>query len=177
MTIFSKCKTHRYTLTRTWNNELPTLVYICLNPSNANEIDNDQTINKCISIAKSNNFGSICVVNLFSFIATNPIELLNVELRVDDVQVDYIQKIIHKYNNFCLAWGNVVCNKNIKNIAMDRIDFILNLLQENDKNIYCIKRNKSLQPKHPLYCSGGSVLIQLVVGDIGLEPTTFTMST
>ena len=64
---FSKDKKHRYYLSRKWS-EKKQVVYILLNPSTANHINNDPTINRLISISKNLGYVGFKVVNLYTFI-------------------------------------------------------------------------------------------------------------
>ena len=48
-----------------------------LNPSTADETDDDPTIRRCIEFAKRDGYGGIHVVNLFAIRATDPKELWN----------------------------------------------------------------------------------------------------
>jgi hypothetical protein len=73
--VLSPCGTYRYRLTRLWDETLPMLGWIMLNPSTADASVDDPTIRKCIGFAKRGGFGSIVVTNLFAFRATDPKEL------------------------------------------------------------------------------------------------------
>lgn len=42
---------YRYSLTRVWSDRLPRISFIMLNPSTADAIENDPTINCCINFA------------------------------------------------------------------------------------------------------------------------------
>ena len=63
---------YRYLLVRRWDNTLPDATFVMLNPSTADERDDDPTIRKCIGFAKRWGCGGIKVVNLYAFRATNP---------------------------------------------------------------------------------------------------------
>ena len=74
-TRFSPCRRYRYTLWRDWNPLLPDNVYamfIGLNPSTADETNDDPTIRRCINFAKSWGCDSFCMTNIFAFRATDP---------------------------------------------------------------------------------------------------------
>lgn len=66
---------YRYVLTRTWDEELPPLIWCMLNPSTADDQVNDATIRRCLGFAKRLGHGGIVVVNLYAFRATDPREL------------------------------------------------------------------------------------------------------
>lgn len=68
---------YRYLLTRTWDEELPRIVWIMLNPSTADAVEDDMTVRKCIGFSKRNGAGGISVLNLFGLRATQPKHLLD----------------------------------------------------------------------------------------------------
>jgi len=70
--VISDCELYRYMLIREWDENLPRTDFIMLNPSTADEYEDDATIRKCISYAKSWGCGSVRVMNLFAIRATNP---------------------------------------------------------------------------------------------------------
>ena len=48
------------------------MLFVMLNPSVADAVENDPTIRRCIGYAKREGFGMLEVVNLFAFISTDP---------------------------------------------------------------------------------------------------------
>ena len=64
---FSSCRKYRYVLERKWDNALPNVLFIGLNPSRADENSDDPTIRRCINFAKTWGFGGFHIVNLFAF--------------------------------------------------------------------------------------------------------------
>src|SRR5437762_3921820 len=72
---FSPCRTWRYWLTRRWNDELPPCGFIGLNPSHADENEDDQTIRRCTSFAKQWGNGGIVMLNLFAIVESDPAKL------------------------------------------------------------------------------------------------------
>ena len=74
--ILSDCGTYRYHLWRRWNPDLPTMVWVMLNPSTADATADDPTIRRCINFARREGCGGISVRNVFALRATNPDELL-----------------------------------------------------------------------------------------------------
>src|SRR5258706_15313834 len=78
---FSKDRTRRRLLWRAWDNSLPLCNFICLNPSDADEEKNDQSVRKMLGFAGRMGAGSLAVTNLFDLRSTNPKALYNRELR------------------------------------------------------------------------------------------------
>ena len=72
---FSACRKYRYALWRTWDESKPYPMIIGLNPSTADENENDPTITRCINFAKSWGYGGVCVINLFVYCATVPSDM------------------------------------------------------------------------------------------------------
>ena len=73
--VISDCGTYRYALWRTWDPSLPVAVFVMLNPSTADADQDDPTIRRCVGFAKRWRCGSLRVVNLFAYRATDPAEL------------------------------------------------------------------------------------------------------
>jgi hypothetical protein len=73
----SPCGTYRYHLYRTWDPELPHMVWLMLNPSTADASVDDMTIRKCMGFARSEGMGGIEVLNLFAYRATHPTDLVD----------------------------------------------------------------------------------------------------
>jgi hypothetical protein len=69
---------YRYRLWRLWNDQLPIMAWVLLNPSTADADIDDQTVKKCIGFAKTNGHGGIIVVNVFAWRARDPRELRQV---------------------------------------------------------------------------------------------------
>lgn len=69
--MFSSDRAYRYALFREWGEESK-LVVIGLNPSTADEYQDDPTIRRCIGYAKAWGHGGLVMLNLFAFRATQP---------------------------------------------------------------------------------------------------------
>src|SRR5687767_8369822 len=76
---FSRCKRYRYALSRTWDARLPTVLFICFNPSKADAIEDDPTIRRCIGLARKLECGRLVVANLFAYRTTKPADLRRTE--------------------------------------------------------------------------------------------------
>lgn len=76
--ILSPCRTFRYVLTRRWAAQRPgdTVAFIGLNPSTADETEDDATIRRCIGFAQRLGFNSLTMLNLMAYRATDPKDLL-----------------------------------------------------------------------------------------------------
>jgi glutathione synthase/RimK-type ligase-like ATP-grasp enzyme len=67
--------TYRYTLSRTWDEKKPSIMFIALHPSTADADHDDALIKKCSAYAKHWGYGGIIIGNLFAYRANNIAEL------------------------------------------------------------------------------------------------------
>lgn len=56
--VFSDCERYRYLLTRVWDTTGQRALFIMLNPSTADEIKNDPTVERCERRARALGFGA-----------------------------------------------------------------------------------------------------------------------
>ena len=140
--ILSADRKYRYVLTRIWDETKPTVVFIGLNPSTADEEVDDKTIRKCIGYAKRWGYGKLIMANLFAFRSTDPSLLKRVEEPVGPDNDSYIQKCVSESNLVIACWGNHGKLLNRDKVLMDSLP-----------NLVCLKRNKNGTPHHPLYLS------------------------
>ena len=137
---FCSKRKYRYLLTRSWNRDLPVVCFVMLNPSQADQNHNDNTIRRCIGFAQSWGYGGLEVVNLFAFMTPYPDVLLQANDPVGKDNERHLRAAIKRNNDVVLAWGNLGKLK-------DRLNYDLGFLNE----AYCLKVNKTGDPCHPLY--------------------------
>lgn len=75
---FSPCRTWRYALWRRWASSPPAM-FVGLNPSTADETQDDPTIRRCIRFARDWGYGGLVMTNLFAFRSTDPRQLNTAE--------------------------------------------------------------------------------------------------
>ena len=97
--VYSPCKQYRYELTRQWSDNNKRMLFILLNPSTATERKNDPTVERCEKRARNLNYGAYRVCNIFSYRATNPLELRN--------SADPAVKTISPGKNFIRDWSGI----------------------------------------------------------------------
>jgi len=117
-----------------------------LNPSNADEDENDNTIRRCIGFGKTWGYGGIVVANLFAWIATDPSQLTTVGDPVGRDNDDHIQNI--GAARIVAAWGaSFGSDKKVR-----RIERTLEILHGHYRRIYCLgQKTAGGMPRHPLY--------------------------
>ena len=75
--VFSDCRNYRYALWRIWDDAKPYAMFIGLNPSTADETEDDPTIRRCMNFAKDWGYGGLCMTNLFAYRATIPANMMS----------------------------------------------------------------------------------------------------
>lgn len=145
---FSEDKKQRYSLWRIWDKSKPLVMFIGLNPSTANETENDPTIKSVTRIAKHNGYGGFYMMNCWTYISKQPAGLPK-DLTL--YKADYLLEIVAKRcADVVFAWGDFQLVK-----ESGRGEY-LSVLFPNAKALHI---NKNGSPKHPLYCKSKTQLI------------------
>ena len=143
---FSTDKKYRYLLTRVWDEELPIVTFIGLNPSVADDVEDDPTTGRCLDFAQKWGFGGFNIVNLFAYISTEKSVLKRVDDPIGTHNDSYILSASKSSDMVIAAWGND--GKLLK--RSKEVRAIIPLL-------HCLKINVTREPQHPLYVKGDAV--------------------
>ncbi len=154
--ILSKNRKYRYVLSRIWDESKPTVMIIGLNPSTADETENDPTIIKCIDFAKSWGYGGVYMLNLFGFRATKPKDMFNTDEPIGQDNDKYIEEYSKICDKVICAWGNDGSYKNRSKDILSKIE-----------NTYYLKLNQTGEPAHPLYLKGDLIPIKFEIDKQG----------
>ncbi len=147
--VISPCGKYRYRLTR----DLGMMgngacVFVMLNPSTADAMNDDPTIRRCIGYARTLGYARLEVVNLFAYRSTSPDVLYGMS-RDHAVGPDNNQHIAEACNASRIvicAWGN-------HGALFGRAAEVLEVIraQQGAKPMALKINAKSGQPAHPLY--------------------------
>ena len=155
---FSDDGLHRYTLFRTIDLPQPVLdkglaVFVMLNPSKADAMADDPTIEKCVRFAKSWGFSRLKVVNLFAWRETNPKNLAKAQEGGKDTtgsENDYvIEATVREAALVVCAWGNGSDLK--RSVFSERVSQVCEILHGTRRLIHVLALTDRGQPHHPLY--------------------------
>ncbi len=141
--VFSTCRRYRYRLWRAWS-EAPPAVFVMLNPSTADEIDNDPTVERCERRARALGFGGLRVANIFALRSTDPAALYDHD---DPVGPENDAAIVESV----VGAGLVVCAWGGHGNLHQRGEKVLHLLRSTGVTPHYLRLNKDGTPKHPLY--------------------------
>lgn len=147
----SPCGQYRYVLRRSLGSILRwhrPMLFIMLNPSTADALQDDPTIRRCISFAKREGATHLHVVNLFAYRSTDPKQLKLVADPVGPENDRHIKEEIAGAWKTCAAWG-------ANHFAMIRGSEVYEI---GKPNLLCLGRTKGGYPKHPLYVPSSAQL-------------------
>ena len=166
---FSRCGSYRWWLSRRWRDGAPTLLFLGLNPSNADGRRDDPTLRRLIGFADGWGYGSVEVLNLFSGISADPVALRQmaepVGRRTDAWIRSRVRQLARQATSdeaaacpipgaalpLWLGWGN-------GGGWRGRDQQMLELLGRLPVRLFCLGLTACGQPRHPLYVQGGSRL-------------------
>jgi len=151
---FSPCRIYRYALWRAWDFQKPTLIVIGLNPSTADERQDDPTIRRCIGFAKRVGCGRYVMLNLFAFRAT---ETKVMKAHLEPIGPDNDAAIAgwaaFGGSRIVAAWG-------VHGAWQNRDTQVCRLLKSLDVHLECFGTTKDGYPKHPLYLPNAAALVR-----------------
>jgi hypothetical protein len=150
--VISACGVYRYSLTRTWDEALPVLAIIGLNPSTADAKINDPTIRREMDFARRWGFGGIAKGNLFAYRATNPKVMLAAAEPIGRENDATLLGMTEGRRVLC-AWGTDGPHR-----GRDRQ--VIKLLA--GRELVCLGLTKDGHPRHPLYLRADVAVVPFV---------------
>lgn len=156
--VFSDCRRYRYRLWRFWDSSLPRICFVLLNPSTADEIENDPTVERQVRRVKQwGGFGGVEIVNAYAFRSTNPEILYDVIDPVGSSNDDWIISAAswaHSSGGFVVCgWGKHAAAILDRSGKPPRHRQLLKLFTEHKIPISAFGLNADGTPRHPLYIS------------------------
>jgi hypothetical protein len=142
--IFSPCMRYRFQLWRCWNLSAMPVCFLMLNPSTADEVDNDPTVERCERRARMWGYGGLFVTNLFALRSTDPRALYSATDPVGDGNDEMIVHTAARSSLVVCAWGK-------HGAHMERGLRVLRMLHQNNVKPHALAMNVDRSPAHPLY--------------------------
>jgi len=141
-TIISPCRQYRYSLWREWDmTNLTYAVFVGLNPSTADETEDDPTIRRCVDYAKQWGYGALCMVNLFAYRATDPEIMKAHAAPVGDENDHWLGEVVKDAGVVLAVWG-------VDGMHLERDKAVMRLLA---RKLSCLVKTEDGHPGHPLY--------------------------
>jgi hypothetical protein len=143
---FSRDRRYRYRLWRSWGDPALPCVFVGLNPSTADESNDDPTIRKCVGFAKHWGFGGVDVVNLFAFRSTEPAALSVVKDPVGRNNAYHVTLALRDAKRIVWAWGSH--SPRIRRLVLPESTSLCTMERTCEAGTLGITKDGS--PRHPL---------------------------
>ena len=138
--VFSSCGRYRYDWYYRWADG-PCVMFIGLNPSKANGQRTDATVRRCIAYAKRWGFGAVRIVNLFSWIDTDPAAMIVAAEPVGPRNDRHLKARAADADLIVAVWGTHGSHLG-RDLAVRRFF---------KGRLHALAINKDGSPAHPLY--------------------------
>lgn len=152
--VISACGQYRYRLGRRWGPG-PIIGFVMLNPSTANEWEDDPTIGRCTGFGKREGCGGLEVANAFAYRATDPKALADVLFPMGPEWREHFDVFLNAVDGPLIAgWG---AHKGID----AQVATVRQIVREAGRVLFRLAVNKDGSPRHPLYVKGDAPLMPL----------------
>lgn len=142
---FSRCKAYRYTLRRRWQQGGRTALFVLLNPSTADAVQDDPTVRRCAGFAHAWGYAGYAVANIFALRSTDPAALYRHARPVGERNDAAIRELAGEASLIVCAWGN-------HGEHLSRGRDVADMLRRDGRSLHCLRMNGSANhPAHPLY--------------------------
>lgn len=142
--VYSDCESYRYSLTRVWDGNGPRVNFVMLNPSKADEINNDPTVERCERRARHLGFGAFRVTNIFGWRDTDPFAMRRAKAPVGPENDDLLLAAAQWADQIIAAWG-------VHGAHRQRGEQVAHLLRQAEIRMFHLGLTKEGHPRHPLY--------------------------
>lgn len=146
---FDESRRYRYALKRDWSDLFATgektVAWVMLNPSVADEDEDDPTVRRCMGFSKAWRYDALVVVNLFALVSTCPVAL-RVE-GADPVGPRNNEAIVRA----CEFSALTVCAWGKHGAFLDRGRAVREMLARKGIALHHLGLNDDASPRHPLY--------------------------
>lgn len=149
---FSACGSYRYALWRIWDESQPAVMWIGLNPSTADETQDDPTIRRCKAFAAAWGYGGIYMLNLFAFRATQPKVMMQAGDPIGPANYSRIAEY-HEVAGLTVACWGTHGGFQDQDVCVSRLDRVGPHAKTRyvGDDLWCLKMTKDGFPQHPLY--------------------------
>lgn len=150
--VFSPDRVYRYALWR--GGDLFTsafIAFIGLNPSTADEVQDDPMIRRCKGFANRLGYSAFVMLNLFTYRSTDPHRLRIPDNPTGPENDAWIKIVCDQAELTIACWGNHGMYRNRSRKVRDMLG----------AGLYCLGTTKDGEPRHPLYLPKDAPIIQI----------------
>lgn len=151
---FSDCRSYRYSLVQGWETVPGSdwLVVVGLNPSTADEINDDPTVRRCIGFAKRERYVGLIMLNAFAFRGTDPKSMLAAADPVGPGN-DAAIRVLCESRDVLLAWG-------VHGGHRGRDCEVVGIVRPVASRVLCLGLTAAGYPRHPLYLARDTPMVR-----------------
>lgn len=164
---FSPCRKYRYSLLHSWDElfERRRCIFICLNPSTADETQLDPTLTRIRAFSQRLGCNEFLMLNIFAFRATDP---KNMKSALDPVGPEndaiiraHIEEAAELNSpqaiHVVAGWGT---QGDFLNRDAAVLKYMQPLIERLGGRLTCLGQNANGSPKHPLYIKGTAEFLE-----------------
>jgi len=122
-------------------------MFIGLNPSTADEVEDDPTIRRCIGFARSWGYGGLVMTNIFAFRSTDPFFMKKAADPVGPENDKWLGTCAREAELVVAVWGN-------DGAFGGRSRHVVEMMMGLGVQLMCLVMTKAGEPGHPLYLPG-----------------------
>lgn len=145
--LISTSGLYRWWLERVWDEQLPILIVVMLNPSKADGEVDDNTVLALIDFVKRWGYGGYRIVNLCAWRASKPAEMFAAPDPIGDLNEHHIGEALRyaraTTGRILVAWGN-------GGHHLDQDERFIARARLNGVELVCLGTTADGSPKHPM---------------------------
>lgn len=120
------------------------VMFIGLNPSTADETEDDPTVRRCIRYAQAWGYEGMCMTNIFGWRDTDPQGMRAQAFPIGDRNEETLRRIAGNADLILCAWG-------VHGAHMNQGRHVERTLRQDGRKLHVLGLTKDGHPKHPLY--------------------------
>jgi len=136
--------TYRYLLWRVFDERLPVLIVMMLNPSKATHSEGDRTVDGLVRRARRMGYGTVVVMNCFAYRATEPSEMRKAVDPIGPENDEILRRILSQEGDLLCAWG-------VNATHMEREKDVKWAISTGKATPHYLRLCAGGAPEHPLY--------------------------
>lgn len=140
---------YRYQLIRKWNDTLPAILWVMMNPSTAREDVDDPTVAKCRRYSELWGYGTMLIGNVFAYRATDQKRLMQIPDPIGPDNDAHLCAMARRAQLIVFAYGKPHKSLRSRGPQVARM-----LSVDGTRQLHALQLCADGTPSHPLYLKG-----------------------
>ena len=146
---FNEARTHRQRLWRGWGSG-HTLTVIGMNPSTADETDNDPTAERCERRARALGYGGLIMINMMDIVETDSSKLDQIPAEERCTEANTAE-LLNAINSARAIETDILCGWGRPGQKHGAVAWLATQASRAGVTLFCLRKNQDGSPAHPLY--------------------------